>query len=625
MAFTSVGNYMRIRLAIPIYRLLKATSFWQDNGFIFREFKYFRRMAILALVFMLIAAGLEGFGIGFILSFLQSVTAPNAEPIQTGIRWFDTWILGVNDPVNERIYRICALIIITTLLRSISNYLGQVYSQKIQLNVADRLRKLAFEQLQGLSLIYFAKTRSGDLINSLTAEIYQLIQAFSVISFIFTKGSILLVYIVSMLLLSWQLTLISVMMFTLLSVGMTTLLGQVREASFERTRAGSWYTSISLEFINGIRTIKSFAAQDFERRRFYDASAKLLNAATKSVSAMALIEPLSEGASIILLVGMLVLAFAFLIQNGLLESASLLTFLFVLLRASPNVRAIDAARAQFNNYQGALSNIKELLRTDNKIYLQNGKVQFSGLKRAIEFIAVDFGYDPNDLVLRNICLTIERGKMTALVGGSGAGKSTLADLIPRFYDPTQGKILIDGIDLREFEINSLRRKVAVVSQDTFIFNTSVRNNIAYAMEEVDEVAIRKAAQLANALEFIQELPEGFDTQLGDRGVRLSGGQRQRIAIARALLRDPDILILDEATSALDSISERLIQASLEKLSEGRTVIAIAHRLSTIVRADKVVVLEQGRIVEQGRYQELLEQRGKLWKYHQLQHELGQVG
>ena len=181
--------------------------------------------------------------------------------------------------------------------------------------------------------------------------------------------------------------------------------------------------------------------------------------------------------------------------------------------------------------------------------------------------------------------------------------------------------MIDGVDLREFEINTLRRRLAVVSQDTFIFNTSVRNNIAYALAEVDDEAIWAAAKLANALEFIQKLPEGIDTVLGDRGVRLSGGQRQRIAIARALLRDPEILILDEATSALDSVSERLIQESLEKLAVGRTVIAIAHRLSTIIRADKVVVLEHGQIVEQGGYQELLEQRGKLWSYHQLQYEL----
>jgi subfamily B ATP-binding cassette protein MsbA len=615
---------MLLKLPLPIYRLLKATSFWKENYFILREFKYFRRLAVLALVFTILAAVLEGFGVGFILSFLQNLTEPNAAPIKTGIGWIDVWLLGVNASVTERVYRICMVILVTIWLRSTFAYLGQVYGQKTQLNLADRLRRRLFEQFQSLSLSYFTKTRSGDLVNSITAEIYQLIQSFNVISVFVTRGSTLLVYVGAMLFLSWQLTIIAVMLFSLVSAGISTLLGWIREASFERTKAGSWYTALSLEFINGIRTVQAFAAQDFERRRFYEASEQLLKAAIKSVSAMALVEPISEGASTTVLVGMLILAFAILIPNGQLQSASLLTFLFVLLRVGPVVRHLDGARAQLSNFQGALSNVKELLRTDNKTYLQDGKVQFSGLKQAIEFVSVDFGYDPADLVLHKISLTIERGKMTALVGSSGAGKSTLADLIPRFDDPTRGKILLDGVDLREFEINSLRRKLAVVSQDTFIFHTSVRNNIAYALDGVDEAAIREAASLANALEFIEELPDGFETQLGDRGVRLSGGQRQRIAIARALLRNPEILILDEATSALDSVSERLIQESLEKLSVGRTVIAIAHRLSTIVRADKVVVLEQGRIVEQGGYQELLEHRGKLWKYHQMQHELSQV-
>jgi ATP-binding cassette, subfamily B, bacterial MsbA len=345
----------------------------------------------------------------------------------------------------------------------------------------------------------------------------------------------------------------------------------------------------------------------------------------KGLAASASVEPLAEGGATAILVGILLLAFATLIPQGQLNPAVLLTFLFVLFRLMPIIRQMNGARAQISSFQGPLSSIKQLLKTDDKPYLIDGKLQFSGLERGIEFVSVDFGYDSDNLVLQNVTLTIKKGKTTALVGASGAGKSTLADLIPRFYDPTAGKILIDGIDQREFEINSLRRRLAVVSQDTFIFNTSVRNNIAYGTENADEKAILKVAKLANAWEFIQELPEGFDTQLGDRGVRLSGGQRQRIAIARALLRDPEILILDEATSALDSVSERLIQESLEKLSQGRTVIAIAHRLSTIVRADKVVVLEAGRIVEQGKYNELLEQQGKLWKYHQMQHELGQVG
>ncbi|MBD2186214.1 ABC transporter ATP-binding protein [Planktothrix sp. FACHB-1355] len=615
---------MRFQSPVPIRNLLKATKFWQDNYIILREFKYFRRVAVLALLFTSIAAVFEAFGVGFLLAFLQSLTDPNAAPIQTGIEWFDVWILGVNASVADRLYRISALILFMTLLRTGFTYLGQVYSEICNQSLADSLRRRLFEQLQGLSLSYFAKTRSGELVNSITSENYQLTQAFGVFSYLVTRTSTLLAYVVSMFLLSWQLTIVSIMLFGLLSAGITTLLGRVREASFERSTASGWFTSVALEFINGIRTVQAFATQDFERKRFYNASSDLKKATVKATSFHASVEPLAEGGATAILVGMLILAFATLIPNGELQPAALLTFLFVLFRLMPIIRQVNGCRAQLSNFQGPMENIKTLLRTDDKPYLEGGTIQFAGLKRSIDFVAVDFGYDSINLVLRDITLTIKKGQTTALVGASGAGKTTLTDLIPRFYDPTQGQILLDGIDLREFDIKSLRQKMAVVSQDTFIFNTSVRNNIAYGTEDADEAAIWEVARLANAIDFILELPEGFDTQLGDRGVRLSGGQRQRIAIARALLRDPEILILDEATSALDSVSERLIQESLEKLSVGRTVIAIAHRLSTIVRADKVVVLEQGRIVEQGTYQELLQQRGKLWKYHQMQHELGQA-
>jgi subfamily B ATP-binding cassette protein MsbA len=615
---------MHFKFPVPIRRLIKATSFWKENSFVLREFKYFRRLAVLAVIFTLLSAAFEGFGVGFILSFLQNFTDPNAAPIQTGVSWFDRWILAVNASATERLYRISGLILITTLIRLSFTYLANFYSKICQANLGYRLRRRLFEQLQALSLSYFSKTRSGELIHSITAEVGKLMQAVNVSFLIVTQSFTLVVYAISMFLLSWQLSIISIMLFSLLSAGVTTLLGQIREASFEQSKAAGQYSSVALEFINGIRTVQAFAAQAFERRRFNDVNSGLLKAETKAISAMTLVSPLREGAATTILVGMLILSFAVLIPNGQMQPASLLTFLFVLFKMMPVLRQLDGARVQISNFYGPLNNIKELLRTDNKTYLKNGKTQFSGLRHAIEFVAVDFGYDPGELVLHNISLTIKQGQMTALVGGSGAGKSTLVDLIPRFYDPTQGQILIDGVDSQELDINSLRRKLAVVSQDTFIFNTSVRNNIAYAIDNVDEEAIWKAARLANALEFIQELPNGFDTQLGDRGVRLSGGQRQRIAIARALLRDPEILILDEATSALDSVSERLIQDSLEKLSTGRTVIAIAHRLSTIVRADKVVVLDQGRVVEQGGYQELLEQRGKLWKYHQMQYEMSQA-
>jgi ATP-binding cassette, subfamily B, bacterial MsbA len=612
---------MRIKISLIIRQFFKATNFWRDNSFILREFKHFRWTVILALIFTVLAAAFEGFGVGFILSFIQSFTNPDAAPIQTGVDWIDLGILGVNAPATERLYRISGLIFLVTILRLGFIYYGQLYSYLAQTSLGYRLRLTIFEQLQAFSLSYFNKTRSGNLINSLTGEIRQVMLAFGLIWTILAKGLTLIVFILSMLWLSWHLTIASVMLFILASVGLSTLLSKLREVSFEITKAHGWYTSGSIEFIHGIRTVQAFAAQDFERKRYDDANSDIFHSLNKAMRVRALIEPLSEGAGILMLLGIMVVGFAFLIPNGYLQSASFLTFLVVLLRITPLIRQLNSSRAKFSDFYGSITNIQELLRTDDKPYFKDGKVQFTELKQAIEILDVDFGYDDDEPVLEQVSLTIPRGGTVALVGASGAGKSTLADLIPRFNDPTNGKILIDGVDLREFEINSLRRRLAVVSQNTFIFNSSVRDNIAYGLEKVDETAIREAARQANALEFIDDMRDGFDTQLGDRGVRLSGGQRQRIAIARALLRNPDILILDEATSALDSVSERLIQESIEKLTIGRTVIAIAHRLSTIMKADKLVVLEQGRIVEQGTYQELLEQRGQLWQYHQVQHQV----
>ncbi|GAB4237006.1 MAG: ABC transporter ATP-binding protein [Elainellaceae cyanobacterium] len=616
---------MHIKLFIPIQNLIKSlvktTSFWKENALVLREFRHFRWIAISALIFSIVGAALEGTTVGLIASFLQGLTNPSAPPLQTGISWFDTSILATEASASERIYRLSGLILVLIWARAAFSYLSDFYSKLSALKLVDRLRKSLFEQLQSLSLRFYATTRSGELINSIRGEVNQIQQAFIIISVFVTHGLTLLAYLVSMVLLSWQLTVASVLIFGLLSVSVSVITRRVREASFEVPAANKDFTSTALSFIDGIRTVHASATQEYERQRFYRSSDWVFNASINLEKISILVHPLIQGMTTTMLIGMVVFAFNFLIAQGQLQAASLLTFLFALTRTTPLVSSINQARTRFSSYQGSFHSINELLRRDNKPYLKDGKLEFKGLKQSIDFVAVDFGYNPNEPVLHDITLSIQRGQTTALVGSSGAGKTTLADLIPRFYDPVRGQIFVDGVDLRDLRINSFRKRMAIVSQDTFIFNASARDNIAYGVENVDEEAVREAARSANALDFIMELPEGFDTVLGDRGVRLSGGQRQRIAIARALLRNPDILILDEATSALDSVTERLIQESLERLSKGRTVIAIAHRLSTIVRADKVVVLEQGRVVEQGRYQELLEQRGKLWKYHQMQYEV----
>lgn len=605
---------------IPIRKYFKKTSFWRDNGLIFRELKHFRWLVAIALICTILGASLEGITVGFIASFVQGLTNPNEPPIQSGIQWFDVWFLATKAPTTERIYRLAALILLLVWLHSIFLYLGRFYSGLSALKLVGRIRKLLFEQLQSLSLSFYSKSRSGELINSITTEGNQLIQAFDAATVFMTKSITVFAYIVAMFCLSWQLSIAAVMAFALLSAGLSNLVKWVREASFAIPKANGQLTSVSVETIEGIRTVQASVTQDFERKRFDRATDAVTQAKKKVLLLSELLKPLAEGVASTILIVIVTASFMMLVQGGELRSSSLLAFMFVLFRMMPLVSLVNSSVGKFNSYQGALNNIQQLIRRDDKVYLENGTIAFTGLTESIDFISVYFGYEGNAPVLQNICLSIPKGQTTALVGASGAGKTTLAELIPRFYDPIQGWILIDGIDLRGFEIDSLRRKMAIVSQETFIFNTSVRNNIAYGLENIDRETVIKAAKLANAWEFIKDLPEGLETQLGDRGVRLSGGQRQRIAIARALLRDPEILILDEATSALDSVTERLIQESLERLSQGRTVIAIAHRLSTIIQADKVVVLEEGRIVEEGKYHELLELRGKLWKYHQIQNE-----
>lgn len=599
---------------------LKLNLLRQSSNLIWREVRYFRGAFVLAIAFTLMAAALEGAGIGVILSFLQSLMSPNSEAFQTGVKWFDVNILAVHASATERLYRISGLILLTTWLRSCCTYCSQAFSGLAQVTLTERLRERLFNQMQALSLGYYTETQTGELINIVTSEIYQVPYACQIMTVFATTGITMLVYLVALFLLSWQLSILSVLLFGLLAFGITALLQQLREVSIARSKIAGQYSSIALEFISGIRTVHAFAAQDFERQRFRAANAVMSKVDRKTAKLNALIDPITEVGATTILVGMLILAFMTLLPANEIQSATLLTFLFVLFRLMPAVRQINLARAQLRGFQGAFDNIHQLLRSDDKPYLHNGSLPFPGLQSEIAFQEVNFGYTLDEIVLHDITLKIPAGKMTALVGASGAGKSTLVDLIPRFYDPTSGQITLDGVDVRQFDVNLLRQKLAIVSQDTFIFNASVWENIAYALPTVTGAAVREAARLSNALEFIQELPQGFDTILGDRGVRLSGGQRQRIAIARALLRDPEILILDEATSALDSVSERLIQESLEKLAVGRTVIAIAHRLSTITRADQVIVLDRGRIVEQGTYRKLLEQRGQLWKYHRMQHD-----
>ncbi len=329
--------------------------------------------------------------------------------------------------------------------------------------------------------------------------------------------------------------------------------------------------------------------------------------------------PINDISGILLILGLIWVGRYLFTEQLEALTPVLLTYIVILFRLLPVIGSVNNARTQFANNLPSAEIVIDFLRRDNKLFLQSGNITYNKLTEGIRFEAVSFAY-PNHqkIVLKEIDLWIPKGKTIALVGASGAGKSTIADLLPRFYDPIDGRITIDGEDLREYNLQSVRQSMGVVSQDTFLFSNSVHYNISYGLKDVTEQDIIDATKRANAYEFITQLPQGFETEIGERGVMLSGGQRQRMAIARALLRNPDILILDEATSALDTVSERLVQEAIDELCRDRTTLVIAHRLSTVQKADQIVVLDKGKVVEIGNHQELLAKNGYYARLYTMQ-------
>lgn len=558
----------------------------------------------------------EGLGISLFIPILQSYNqSTSAAPTSSRILTFLNHIF-ISFPPNQRLL-LGALAIFGCILIKVSlGYSNLVIFSWFNSQIGHYLRSRIFHQLLSVEYSFLETNESGKLMNTLATESWQTSRALAVLMNLAVTICTVVVFVILLLLISWQLTLLAGVAMALISIIIQLLTRQVGSLGQQALHFNKLLASRMWEGFSGMKVIRAFGREAYEQERFDKASQKVRKTFLKLDMVSGTVGPLSEALSASLLLGIMVIVLA----QGYADLPVLLTFIFVLYRLQPQVKQLDAARVGLVSLESSVDDVISMLDTTDKTYIRSGTTGFNGLQQGIKFQAVNFRYHSQEkLALQNISLTIPKGKTTALVGPSGAGKSTLIGLICRFYDVTSGEIKVDNYQLKELKLTDWRSRIAIVSQDIYMFNTTVRENIAYGRLDATDAEIIAAAKLANADDFISELPYGYDTKVGDSGLRLSGGQRQRIALARAIVRNPDILILDEATNALDSIAENLIQEALNTLSQNRTVIVIAHRLSTIEQADQILVLEDGQVVEQGKMHDLLQKNGLFARLYNLQY------
>jgi len=504
------------------------------------------------------------------------------------------------------------------LVGGLCSYVEKYVTTSIGQWVTHDLRRALYSHIQRLSLAYHDHKQTGDLISRVTSDI-DAIQSFinSGLLGALMNGLTLIGMLCVMLYLNWRFTLIALSIAPPLFLVVFSYTRRIKKASREVRKKESEMVSVIQEVLSSMHVVKAFAREEYEQRRLEEQSLESVEIALKARSLKAKLAPLVE---IIVAVGTsLVLWFgARMALSGTLSAGALVVFIFYLGKMYKPMQELSKMTDAYSKAAIGYERIREVLDFDGEIKDLPGARRAPVFRGRVEFQDVTFGYEPNQPVLKNVSFRMEQGQVAALVGPTGAGKSTIISLIPRFYDPSSGVVMIDGTDVRRFTQKSLRRQISFVLQDTVLFHGPIWYNIAYGKPEASRAEILRAAELANATEFIDAMPDGYDTTVGERGVTLSGGQRQRIAIARAIIRDSPILIMDEPSSGLDAASEKLVFDALERLMQGRTSIVIAHRLSTVRRADIIFVVQAGSIVERGSHEDLMQLGGLYAKLHDIQ-------
>ena len=565
------------------------------------------------------AAVLDVFSFTLLIPFLdqlfnqQSRATPLSE-LQNRI--FGAFLDGVSPEVALR--NIIIVILVAVTLKNLFVWASGQLGAQLQEYVTRDLRNALYAHLQRLPLGFFVRVKTGDILARVLNDTQQTKQVITqVVTQSLLSVATVIVTIVGLIAISWRLTLLALVVAPMLIGLLQPLLRKLRKGHRRLSNEYGEMTAVVQEAVSGIRLVKSFGGEGYEEGRFREGSGRYARGMVRVTRIAALAQPITETVGTAIAVAILWVG-ARAVYAGSLDGSSLIAFLILVMRMLQPLKQLSQVPTTAQQSLAAAERIFEVLDSPTEASLDRGTIATATFERALEFERVSFAY-ADEPVLSDVSLVAAKGQVVALVGASGAGKTTLVDLIPRFYEPTAGRIMLDGVDTRGIALPALRSLIGIVSQDTVLFNDTVRHNLAYgAAGKYTDAQIEAAARAANAHRFIVELPQGYDTVLGERGTRLSGGQRQRLSIARALLVDPPILILDEATSALDTESERLVQEAIDRLLAGRTVFVIAHRLSTIAHADQILVLDRGRVVEHGTHGALLARRGHYHRLHALQ-------
>ncbi|MFP4096707.1 MAG: ABC transporter ATP-binding protein [Cyclobacteriaceae bacterium] len=514
---------------------------------------------------------------------------------------------------------VCTIIIISVFLTNLFRFISGLTLAKIRAKVIRKLRMNIFDQVSRMHLGFFTNERKGDIMSRITNDVQEVESSVvSTLKVVFRDPATIIGFFAVLFAMSAKLTLFTLIVMPISGTIISEITKRLKRRAMQSQESLGRLVNILDETLSGMRIVKAFNALDFVSDKFGKEVNRYARINVSMARKQELASPLSEFMGVFVVTGILVYGgILVLTDNSELSASEFITYIILFSQILPPAKSISNALSSIQRGLASGERIFKTIDTPRQINDKPGAVALEGFSRDIVFENVSFAYE-QEHVLKNISFTIEKGKTVAIVGPSGGGKSTIADLIPRFYDPSEGCIYIDGIALTEAQTDSVRRLMGIVTQESILFNDTIFNNIAFGMPQATEEEVRQAARIANAHDFIMDTPQQYQTIIGERGSKLSGGQRQRISIARAVLKNPPILILDEATSALDSESERLVQEALTNLMKNRTSIVIAHRLSTIQHADEIIVIQKGSIVERGRHDELVEMGGLYRKLSEMQ-------